>query len=296
MAPSIFSMRSLPKHEPAPADNGTTRSFRFLDLPKEIRLMVYEELSAVTRRHDVPLQTGKHHMTLVNTTVAGVSILATCRQVNQEASYIIAPRLRDILQASPKVIVQAQYLMGLIDLHDGFRAWIQENMLDRVMRALAWRRVRAIHNYRNGKLSVEALREKLWLNTLVDERDDATFHAFLTFVLRMAAYIDSKPEVMGKYPPLTVIVVVPNHIFMQPVTTTISLARAICYKLFSPRRPFLSRTRSGTATLNWLLRYVKLRSYQAADVLENTLTSAAASHSMLPTRVGCTRRCLLVLR
>jgi hypothetical protein len=269
MAASIFSVRPLRKPEPepapapapAPADSGTTRSFRFLDLPKEIRFMVYEALPVATRRHDAPLRDRKHHITLVNTTVAGVSILATCRQLNQEASYILAPRMRRILQAPPKVVIQAEHLMGMIDLHDGFRDAIPDSILDRVLRVLSSsRRVRAIHNYREGKVSVATLRKKTTIkNTLVDEGDEATLNAFMTFVLRTAAYIDTKPEVLGKYPPLAVIIVVPNHSLMLPVTTTTTLARAICYKLFAPRRRFAPRTQSGTATLSWLLRYVKLR-------------------------------------
>jgi hypothetical protein len=86
------------------------------------------------------------------------------------------------------VIVKVEHLMGLIDLHGGFRAWLRDNMWDRVMLALSSSsRVRAIHNYRDGKLSVQKPRKKMWLNSLIVEGDEATLEALSTFVLRAAA-------------------------------------------------------------------------------------------------------------
>jgi hypothetical protein len=246
---------------------GTTQPFRFMDLPKEIRLVVYEKLPIVTRRHDVPLRDRQHHLTLVNTTIAGVSILATCRQVNEEASYILAPRLRKTLKAPPKVVIEAHHLVGLIDLHDQFRIWVEEHILDRILRALYKpKRMKAVHRYRAGRMSVQTLRNKLKLKALVEDGDEATFNAFVTFVLRAAAYIESNPNALFRCPPLDVVIVVPTTFTAQPVTTTTSLAMVILYKLSAPHLPTLPRAMNGVLTLSSLLQQFAFHSTWTCEI------------------------------
>jgi hypothetical protein len=66
------------------------KPFRLLDLPKEIRLMIYEKLDVVYKRHVVPLSLGGGgpYGTLINASLEGVRILQTCHTINEEASYI----------------------------------------------------------------------------------------------------------------------------------------------------------------------------------------------------------------
>jgi hypothetical protein len=85
-----------------------TKSFRFLDLPKELRLMVYELIPIKNAHH--PVKLGKNHnyddhnLMLVRTTLAGVVILATCRQIHHEAERIIRRKLATVDNKSLRVI------------------------------------------------------------------------------------------------------------------------------------------------------------------------------------------------
>jgi hypothetical protein len=88
--------RRLPNRQVPRAD----QPFRFLDLPPELRVMVYSYITPRTHRH--VLQTSdrweRHSITLVTNTLP-VSLLATCRLVHAEARKIFEPKLatlRDI--------------------------------------------------------------------------------------------------------------------------------------------------------------------------------------------------------
>lgn len=67
--------------------------FRFLDLPKELRLMVYERLPTTIVHRSFQGTKYSQTLTLVRPCISGLAILATCRERNDEASAIIQRRL-----------------------------------------------------------------------------------------------------------------------------------------------------------------------------------------------------------
>jgi hypothetical protein len=69
------------------------------------------------------------------------------------------------------------------------------------------------------------LRSWLRLKELVDVEDEATLNAIASFVLRVSAYMKTKPDAVFRFPPLTVIIVVPNVVVPQPVKLTTSRMR-----------------------------------------------------------------------
>jgi hypothetical protein len=76
--------------------------FRFLDLPPELRLMVYEQLCPKVTHHELIFQ----ESTLVYTTLPGINILPTSRQVNSEAHRIFDRKLSTIKESLVRLMIQ----------------------------------------------------------------------------------------------------------------------------------------------------------------------------------------------
>ncbi|KAH3994586.1 hypothetical protein HBI38_026650 [Parastagonospora nodorum] len=103
-----------------------THCFRFMHLPVELRLMVYESLSVHVTHHRFEQEASTpnkpvYHMIdttqysscrLVWKTLEGASLLATCRQINKEASAIIQQKLNEIKSEPIRIIVTPSALQS----------------------------------------------------------------------------------------------------------------------------------------------------------------------------------------
>ncbi|KAH8632868.1 hypothetical protein IG631_11502 [Alternaria alternata] len=254
--PEAVATTSLPKScALSPLRIDATKPFRFLDLPKEIRQMIYGELHPATRRHKVHLQEGQDHMTLACITVPGVSILATNRQIYEEAGYILNPLLKKILATPPTVIIRANHLLGLIDLNNSFAisrvfwSWLTCLLKHRLSSC-----VKDIRRYRDGRLSNAKLLKQLCTNSFTRKHIDARMlEALISFLLRTIKYAGTKPKPMYKYPPITVVVEIPDGLIGLPVVTTTSRAKRFAFKVMCPNSPTPRRVFSGYGDLPWLL-------------------------------------------
>ncbi|KAF2870091.1 hypothetical protein BDV95DRAFT_608113 [Massariosphaeria phaeospora] len=108
----------------------STKSFPFLDLRKEIRLMVYERIPVTTTLQKGPgvaltdeeyVQTvlkkePPPQITIVRHSVS-LAILRTCRQVREEASDILKLKVDDIRSYPTKIIIDCQNLRGTVVEH-----------------------------------------------------------------------------------------------------------------------------------------------------------------------------------
>jgi hypothetical protein len=106
----------------APSPSRDDQPFRFLDLPPELRLMVYKEIDPHTRHYrlkdpafqpnsdDIP----PSYITLVTKSLP-VALLATCRLINAEAAPILAPKLKKLRKEAPHFIVDSASFGNLIE-------------------------------------------------------------------------------------------------------------------------------------------------------------------------------------
>lgn len=214
--------------------------------------MVYECLSASETKNKIRMRDWEHHVTLVDPSVAGIHILATCRLINEEASSILKARLSTIRQRPPKIVVEAEHLIGLIRIHDCCRS--DPSLLGRIARAMrkGSRCTKAIDRYRTGKASIEVLRAKLDLNDLIKKEDHKAIKAVASFLMHAVEYARSKPRTTFRHPPITVVIEVPQGFQTLNVVTTTSRAMSLIYRFTSRvRRP---RTCLGQARLSWLVR------------------------------------------
>ncbi|KAH3967944.1 hypothetical protein HBH98_165170 [Parastagonospora nodorum] len=96
----------------------TDRSFRFMDLPKELRLIMYEHLPIVMTHYkldaewDGSFENGDNYVSpggvkvpkdstiVLHQSILGVALLRTSRKLVSEASVILQPKL-EALRASP---------------------------------------------------------------------------------------------------------------------------------------------------------------------------------------------------
>jgi hypothetical protein len=80
----------------------SSKPFPFMDLPIELRLMIYECIPVQIKRTSFPL--APHSSTIISKHI-DLAILATCRQIHNEASAVMHSKLTDILATPPSLIV-----------------------------------------------------------------------------------------------------------------------------------------------------------------------------------------------
>jgi hypothetical protein len=81
------------------------KTFPFMDLPIELRLMIYECIPITITRTSFPLSPDSPPSFAIVSKHTDLSILATCRQVNNEASAIMHTKIADVLATPPRLVV-----------------------------------------------------------------------------------------------------------------------------------------------------------------------------------------------
>ncbi|KAI8941066.1 hypothetical protein NX059_002306 [Plenodomus lindquistii] len=239
---------------PAPStltiDVAPEKPFPFLRLPKDIRFMVYEQLPITTNKHQIPMSNPAHHITLVNPSITGIRILATCRQINEEASYILKPHLTRMLKTPPEIQIEAKHLIGVINLKEKFFPKI--DILDRIFAAVrSSSTLLSIFEYRVlGDQAFMNMEFGLRTRGLLDEHDYESITAVATFVLRAYQYAKTYPSTFYACPPITITVNVPQTYQRQIVTSTVSRPMRLYHRVVLKVQ--LQRSRTGMTQLDWL--------------------------------------------
>jgi hypothetical protein len=96
------------------------KSFPFFALPKELRLMVYERIAIRTSVSIIPDREGDGKIGTVSVMApcTSVAILATCRQVQAEATPIIHKKLAIMLRTPLRILTRSRSVSA-IDMPDG---------------------------------------------------------------------------------------------------------------------------------------------------------------------------------
>ncbi|KAF2650627.1 hypothetical protein K491DRAFT_682862 [Lophiostoma macrostomum CBS 122681] len=158
------------------------RPFRLLDLPSELRLMIYERLPRRTKYHKVHLANaaGGQSYCLLAIKSAPISILATCRQIHTEAQRPVADIINDFILATPPELT----------IHENGDARVRTLTLKTILNGIQLCRIasmatmsRTITRAQAVDLSMKALGE----NDIYKEQRIIAPHMF-TFIHQAAIY------------------------------------------------------------------------------------------------------------
>jgi hypothetical protein len=93
----------------------TLEPFRFLDLPKDIRLMVYERLARSAKHTTMNKKSHEGWITLISHSIS-IAVLGTCRQIHQEALPLVNKAIREWVGDGGVKIISTTELDGLTAL------------------------------------------------------------------------------------------------------------------------------------------------------------------------------------
>ncbi|KAJ4299305.1 hypothetical protein N0V90_004549 [Kalmusia sp. IMI 367209] len=178
-----FNPRSSPSNE----QNSTV--FRFLDLPKELRLLVYEQLTLKISHGNIErdmVSAGaaqSFSFALVTYSIPGILILATCRFINSEAEAIIERKKKELLAEPPRIWVPYRYkallyvgagpVVALVDYSrwlandPGFTIADYKASMHRNVYPLLYH-VRGVDKHQGWELAEEMLEEPAFRNFLTE--------------------------------------------------------------------------------------------------------------------------------
>ncbi|KAF1957673.1 hypothetical protein CC80DRAFT_491735 [Byssothecium circinans] len=186
--------------------------FRFLDLPKELRLMVYEFLPTKTRHHKLCFMKGRdpgtnseeyqEYVILVIRSLP-VQLLRTCKMINYEVVAILKPKLDSLASTVPQMILSCDFLTKDTSAHSFGGADYGHNVIRRVLDA-AQRLVG--EEYVSAPLTEEDIESfgPRWPEPpdafTVDEADTAALVQFIRHAGRYLKSVVENPQIAGTYP------------------------------------------------------------------------------------------------